>query len=102
MLGHTGDWTDPGAGCVRVRICTRCGDVTTEHEHTWSAFEHVTSNRCEQERRCQGCGAIEFRVLYECGPWRYAGPDSFQLKLHQVHTCGRRGVEEQTEFERAS
>jgi ribosomal protein S27AE len=101
VIGHTGDWASPDAECVRVRRCERCGDVTAEQTHTWSAFGYVAPHRCEQERRCQRCGATEFRVLHEWGPWSYVGPDQFVLELHQVHTCGRCGAEEKTEFERA-
>jgi hypothetical protein len=48
-----------------------------------------------------GCGATETRARHEWGPWRYVGRDSFLLKLRQVRTCGRCGVEKQQEFERA-
>jgi hypothetical protein len=101
MVGHTGDWANPDSRCVRVRVCKRCGDVTTEQEHTWSAFEYVAPNRCEQERRCLRCGTVESRVVHEWGPWRYVGPDSLQLKLHQEHVCSRCGVDEKTDFQRA-
>jgi hypothetical protein len=46
-------------------------------------------------------GETETRARHAYGPWRYVGPDSFPRKLHQVHTCGRCGVEERQEFERA-
>ena len=35
------------------------------------------------------------------GPWRYSGPDSFLLMLHQTHTCARCGAEEKQDVERA-
>jgi ribosomal protein S27AE len=101
VVGHTGDWVYPDARCSHVRICSRCGDVTSKQTHMWTGFEYVATDRCDQQRRCQRCGRIESRVLHAYGPWRYVGPDSFLLKLQQVHTCGRCGVEEQLEFERA-
>jgi hypothetical protein len=96
VAGHTGDWTYPDERCVRVRMCKRCGEVTSKQEHTWSAFGYVATSRCEQERRCQWCGAIESRVLHRWGPWLYVGPDNCQLMLRQFHTCGRCGAEEHT------
>jgi hypothetical protein len=101
VVGHTRDWTYPGGRCVRVGTCRRCGEVAQEQEHAWGRFEYLTTGRCERERRCQRCGERESRVLHDWGPWQYVGPDSFQRKLHQVHTCRRCGVEEQTDFERA-
>src|SRR5208282_2742194 len=91
VVGHTGDWTYPDARCVRVRICKRCGDVTNKQEHTWNAFEYVATSRCEQERRCHLCGAIESRV----GPWLYAGTNPIYV-VRQFQTCGRCGAEERT------
>jgi hypothetical protein len=102
VVGHTGDWTYPDAQCVRVRMCKRCGEVTSKQEHTWSAFGYVATGRCEQERRCQRCGAIESRVLHNWGPWLYAGPDNWQLMFRQYHTCGRCGAVEHTDLARAS
>ncbi|SNS08305.1 hypothetical protein SAMN04488107_1255 [Geodermatophilus saharensis] len=101
VLGHTGAWTCLGGGCLRVRTCRRCGEVEQEQEHAWGEFEYLTADRCEQERRCRRCGRAEARVLHRWGPWQYVGPDSFLLKLQQVHTCRRCGVQEQTDFERA-
>ena len=69
VAGHTGDWTYPDAQCVRVRMCKRCGEVTSKQEHTWSAFGYVAASRCEQERRCQRCGAIESRAPDRRGRW---------------------------------
>jgi len=37
VAGHTGDWTYPDERCVGVRMCKRCGDVTSKQEHTWSS-----------------------------------------------------------------
>jgi hypothetical protein len=64
-------------------------------------IQPVANNGCVEERRCQRCGALESRALHEWGPWRYMGPDEFQLKLHQFHTCRRCGLQEEAEFERA-
>jgi len=64
VTGHTGDWTYPDERCVRVRMCQRCGEITSKQEHTWSPFEYVTATRCEQERRCDWCGAAESRVQH--------------------------------------
>ena len=62
VAGHAGDWTYPDERCVRVRMCQRCGDVTSKQEHEWSAFGYLAASRCEQERRCHRCGAIESRI----------------------------------------
>ena len=35
VAGHTGEWTYPDERCVRVRMCQRCGEVTSKQEHTW-------------------------------------------------------------------
>lgn len=94
VAGHTGDWTYPGAQCVRVRMCKRCGDVTSKQEHTWSAFGYVATGRCEQERRCDRCGAVESRVLHRWGPWLYVG----NYDARQFHTCGRCGAKERTRY----
>jgi hypothetical protein len=96
VTGHTGDCIYPDERCVRVRMCKRCGEVTSKQEHTWSAFEYTATGRCEQERRCQWCGAIESRVAHSWGPWLYVGPDNFQLILRQSRTCGRCGAEMHT------
>ena len=101
VTGHTGDWAHPDAQCVRVRVCTRCGEVTRRQEHTWSAFGYLGHGRCEQERRCERCRATETRMLHAWGPWRYVGPDSLLLKLHQSHVCARCGAVEELAFERA-
>jgi hypothetical protein len=101
LAGHTGDWVSAASPCVRVRTCTRCGEVDTEQQHAWTPFAYRSAGRCEQERRCERCGATEHRVVHVWSPWRYAGPDQFLLKLHQVHTCRRCGTEEEGEFERA-
>ena len=101
VVGHTGEWGYADAACVQERVCTRCGRTTSKQAHTWTEFDYVAADRCDQQRRCQRCGEIESRVVHVWGPWRYVGPDSFVLKLHQVHTCGRCGKEEQLEFERA-
>lgn len=95
VAGHIGDWTYPDERCVRVRMCKRCGEVTSKQEHTWSAFEYVAASRCEQERRCHRCGAIESRVSHRWGPWRYAGEDPIYA-VRQFTTCGRCGAEEYT------
>jgi hypothetical protein len=97
VAGHTGDWTYPDERCVRVRMCSRCGDVTSKQQHTWSAFEYVAAGRCEQQRRCQWCGAIDSRVLHSWGPWLYVGPDDCQL-IRQFHTCARCGAKEHTRY----
>ena len=76
VVGHTGDWTYPDERCVRVRMCERCGEITSKQEHTWAAFEYLAADRCEQERRCDRCGAVESRVLHRWGPWLYVGPDA--------------------------
>jgi diacylglycerol O-acyltransferase len=99
--GHAGTWTEPGAGCARSRTCRRCGQVSTEQQHIWTAFAYDGHTSCEQERHCERCGATESRVLHSWGPWRYDGPDSFLLKLHQTHTCARCSADEQQEVERA-
>jgi hypothetical protein len=99
--GHAGSWTEPGADCVRSRTCRRCGQVSTEQRHNWTAFTYDAHTSCEQERHCERCGSTESRVLHSWGPWRYDGPDSFLLKLHQTHTCARCGAEEQQDVERA-
>src|SRR5437763_1453148 len=91
VAGHTGDWTYPDERCVRVRMCKRCGDVTSKQEHTWSAFGYVAASRCEQERRCQRCGAVGSRILHRWGPWRYAGEDPIYA-VRQFTTCGRCGA----------
>ena len=88
VAGHTGDWTYPDAQCVRVRMCKRCGEVTSKQEHTWSAFGYVAASRCEQERRCERCGTIESRVLHRWGPWLYVG----NYDARQFHICGRCGA----------
>ena len=95
VAGHIGDWTYPDERCVRVRMCKRCGEVTSKQEHTWSAFEYVAASRCEQERRCHRCGAIESRVSHRWGPWRYTGEDPIYA-IRQFTTCGRCGAEEYT------
>ena len=82
-------------------VCKRRGDATSRQAHTWSAFKYVATNRCDRERRCERCGAIESDLMHAWGPWRYVGPDSFLKKLRQVHTCSRCGIEERQEFERA-
>jgi ribosomal protein S27AE len=101
VAGHTGEWAHADAGCSRARVCARCGLVTSKQAHAWTAFEYVATDRCDEERSCQRCGETETRAVHAYGPWRYVGPDSFLRKLHQVRTCGRCGVEEQQEFERA-
>jgi hypothetical protein len=95
VAGHAGDWTYPDERCVRVRMCQRCGDVTSKQEHEWSAFGYLAASRCEQERRCHRCGAIESRIRHDWGPWRYAGEDPIYA-VRQVTTCGRCGAEEHT------
>ena len=94
VAGHTGDWTYPDAQCVRVRMCKRCGEVTSKQEHAWSAFGYVAAGRCEQERRCQRCGAVESRVLHRWGPWLYVG----NYDARQFHICGRCGAKERTRY----
>jgi hypothetical protein len=98
LVGHTGDWTYPDERCVRVRMCRRCGDVTSKQEHTWGAFGYVAADRCEQERRCDRCGVIESRVLHSWGPWLYVGPDNYQLMFRQFHACGRCGAKQHTDL----
>jgi hypothetical protein len=95
VAGHAGDWTYPDERCVRVRMCKRCGDVTSKQEHTWSAFKYIATSGCEQERRCYRCGASESRIRHDWGPWRYAGEDPMYT-VRQVTTCGRCGAEEHT------
>jgi diacylglycerol O-acyltransferase len=99
--GHAGTWTEPGTDCARTRTCERCGQVSTEQQHSWTAFTYDAHTSCEQERHCERCGSTGSRVLHSWGPWRYNGPDSFLLKLHQTHTCARCGAEEQQDVERA-
>jgi hypothetical protein len=89
VVGHAGDWTYPDERCVRVRMCKRCGQVTSKQEHAWSAFGYLAADRCEQERRCDRCGAVESRVLHGWGPWLYGLDNYFQF-----HICGRCGAEE--------
>jgi hypothetical protein len=101
ILGHTGEWSLPDTRCVRTQSCPRCGHTRSQQAHTWTAFEYVAADRCNQERRCDRCGATETRALHRWGPWRYVGRDSVLLKLRQVRTCGRCGVDEEQEFERA-
>jgi hypothetical protein len=96
VAGHTGDWTYPDAQCVRVRMCKRCGDVTSKQEHTWSAFGYIATSGCEQERRCHECGASESRVRHDLGPWRYADEGRMYAGVRQVTTCGRCGAKEYT------
>jgi hypothetical protein len=92
VTGHAGGWTYPGDRCVRIRMCQRCGEVTSKQEHTWSPFEYVAAARCEQERRCDRCGAAESRVQHSWGPWRYVG----ERDARQFTTCGRCGAETRT------
>ena len=94
VAGHTGAWTYPDERCVRVRMCQRCGQVTSKQEHAWSAFGYLAADRCDQERRCDWCGAVESRVLHSWGPWRYIGPDNFAMVHRQFRTCGRCGAKE--------
>jgi hypothetical protein len=94
VAGHTGEWTYPDERCVRVRMCNRCGEVTSKQEHTWSAFGYLTTGRCEQQRRCQWCGAVESRVPHRWGPWLYVG----SYDARQFHTCGRCGAKEHTRY----
>lgn len=94
VAGHTGDWTYPDERCVRVRMCRRCGAVTSKQEHAWSAFGYLATDGCDQERRCDWCGAVESRVLHSWGPWRYVGPDNFAMVFRQFRTCGRCGAKE--------
>ena len=101
VFGHTGEWSPPDTRCCRVQICSRCGYTRSQQAHTWTTFEYLASDRCDQERRCGRCGTLETRAMHAWGPWRYVGKDSFLLKLRQVRTCRRCGVEEQQEFERA-
>jgi hypothetical protein len=89
VTGHTGDWTYPDGQCVRIRMCQRCGEITSKQEHTWSPFEYVAPGQCEQERRCDRCGAAESRVQHSWGPWRYAS----ERDSRQAHTCRRCGAE---------
>jgi hypothetical protein len=89
VAGHTGEWTYPDERCVRVRMCQRCGQVTSKQEHAWGAFGYLAASRCEQERRCDRCGAVESRVLHSWGPWLYGLDNYFQF-----HICGRCGAEE--------
>jgi len=95
VVGHTGDWTYPDERCVRVRTCERCGEVTNKQERTWTAFERVETNWCEQERRCDRCRAVESRVVHAWGPWFYVGT---QQHFRQRHTCRRCGAEEYTRY----
>jgi ribosomal protein L37E len=92
LTGHTGDWTYPDGRCVRIRMCQRCGEITSKQEHTWSPFEYVAAARCEQERRCDRCGAAESRVQHSWGPWRYAS----EHDSRQATTCRRCGAETRT------
>jgi hypothetical protein len=92
LTGHTGDWTCPDERCIRIRMCQRCGEITSKQEHTWSPFEYVAATRCEQERRCDRCGAAESRVQHSWGPWRYVG----ERDARQFTTCGRCGAESRT------
>jgi hypothetical protein len=94
VAGHTGDWTYPDERCIRVRMCKRCGNVTSKQEHEWGAFGYVATSRCEQERGCDRCGAIESRVLHSWGPWLYVG----MYDARQFHTCGRCGAKERTRY----
>jgi hypothetical protein len=94
VAGHTGDWTYPDERCVRVRMCNRCGEVTSKQEHNWSTFGYIATGRCEQQRRCQWCGAMESRVLHSWGPWLYVGA----YDARQFHTCGRCGAQEHTRY----
>lgn len=92
VTGHTGDWTYPDERCVRIRMCQRCGEITSKQEHAWSPFEYATETRCEQERRCDRCGAAESRVQHSWGPWRYAS----ERDASQSTTCRRCGAETRT------
>jgi hypothetical protein len=92
VIGHTGDWTYPDGRCVRVRMCQRCGEVTSKQEHTWSPFEYLAAKQCEQERRCERCDAVESRVQHNWGPWRYAS----EHDTRQSTTCRRCGAETRT------
>jgi hypothetical protein len=94
VAGHTGKWTYPDERCVRVRMCNRCGEITSKQEHTWGAFGYVATGRCEQQSRCQWCGAIGSRVLHRWGPWLYVGA----YDARQFHTCGRCGAQEHTRY----
>jgi hypothetical protein len=51
VAGHIGKWTYPDERCVRVRMCNRCGEITSKREHTWGAFGYVATGRCEQQSR---------------------------------------------------
>jgi hypothetical protein len=92
VTGHTGVWTYPDERCVRIRMCQRCGEITSKQEHTWSPFEYVTATQCEQERRCDRCGATESRVQHSWGSWRYAS----EHDSRQSTTCRRCGAETHT------
>ena len=89
VTGHTGDWTYPDERCVRFRMCTRCGQVTSNQEHAWGAFGYLAAGRCEQERRCQHCGAIESRIAHSWGPFLYGTDNYFVFCV-----CDRCGAEE--------
>ena len=74
VTGHTGDWTYPDGQCVRIRMCQRCGEITSKQEHAWSPFEYVAAARCEQERRCDRCGAqAKTRVTLHAGELLFCG-----------------------------
>ena len=95
VAGHTGTWTYPDERCIRVRMCQRCGQVTSKQEHEWSAFGYLAAGRCEQQRRCDRCNAIESRVLHSWGPWLY-GTDNYLNGPCSFHVCGRCGAQEHT------
>jgi hypothetical protein len=91
VAGHAGEWTYPDERCVRVRMCQRCGEVTSKQEHSWGAFGYLAAGRCEQERRCDRCGAAESRVRHSWGPFLYGLDNYFVSQI-----CGRCGVVDKT------
>jgi hypothetical protein len=41
VAGHTGDWTYPDERCIRVRMCQRCGQVTSKRLRDPAPGEHL-------------------------------------------------------------
>jgi hypothetical protein len=71
VAGHAGDWTYPDERCVRVRMCQRCGDVTSKQEHEWSlVIPENEALTCGYDGALGGTRTPTFRSVDTCQPFR--------------------------------
>jgi len=62
VAGHAGDWTYPDERCVRVRMCQRCGDVTSKHADRRAARTRGARPARDRRPGRRGAGQPRLRV----------------------------------------